>query len=98
MSPCSIQVLVHHPDDSPAAGELVTLTVQNYQNNYKVEKNYTSDVKGEINFSLPAVDDKFKDYSINVSFSMLLQLGKFSVFETRWTNPIGKWEMSNDKL
>ena len=58
-----------HPDDTPAPGELVEVTVSNYQSGYRVANNYTSDQNGEIKFTLPAVDATMTDYSINVSFS-----------------------------
>ena len=61
------QVLVKHPDDTPAPNQLVELTVSNYQNNYRVAQNYTSDQNGEVQFTLPAVSRKMAEYSINVS-------------------------------
>ena len=61
------QVLVKHPDDTPAPYQSVELTVSNYQNNYRVAQNYTSDQNGEVQFTLPAVSRKMAEYSVNVS-------------------------------
>ena len=59
--------MVKHPDDTSAPGELVEVTVSNYQSGYRVAKNYTSDLNGEIKYTLPAVDMKMSDFSLNVS-------------------------------
>ena len=60
-----LQVGIKHPDDSPAADELVEITVIGEK---RFSRNYTSRANGKVEFTVsPAVFDGSSSNRINVS-------------------------------
>ena len=67
-----LQVMVTHPDGTAAAGKNITVSINNFRAGQKYEKEYMSNDKGEIFFTLPPVMEDKKSFTISVSYTSIL--------------------------
>lgn len=85
-------MIVTKPDGSPAPGETVEISADNYDPDFHLKRNFTSDENGVIKFaikSLPKDVNRLSfSVSTNVSAPLKLLPARFVVFPSKILNEI----------